>query len=217
MSKTSIKQKKYAIGIDLGGQSIKGALVDLNGKIIADLIFPTEGPKGPKHVIRQMRELTQQLILKAEAKGGHVIGACVATPGLIDMRKWIVRIAPNLPGWKNIPLLKEIQKGFKFPFFLENDANAAAYGEKWIGTGKKCNTMIVLTIGTGIGGGLILDGKIWHGADGAGGEPGHINLYPDGLLCGCGNQGCFEAHASALGINRRTRMALEAGEKIHYY
>ncbi len=205
--------KRYAIGIDLGGQSIKGALVNNKGKIVDDIVVPTEGEKGPKHVISQIRILTQKLADSAARKKGHVLGACVATPGLIDMKKWIVRIAPNLPGWVDIPLLKECQKGFKFPFLLENDANAAAYGEKWIGTGKKADTMIVLTIGTGIGGGLILNGKVWHGADGAGGEPGHINYDPNGLVCGCGNPGCLEAHASALGINRRTRMAIESGEK----
>jgi glucokinase len=205
--------QKYAIGIDLGGQSIKGALVNVKGEIIEDIVVPTEGEKGPDHVIEQIRKLTCELASKAASKKGTVIGACVATPGLVDMKKWIVRIAPNLPGWVDIPLLKKAQKGFAFPFILENDANAAAYGEKWIGTGKKVNSMIVLTIGTGIGGGLILDGKVWHGADGVGGEPGHINLMPDGLVCGCGNPGCLEAHASALGIIKRTQMAIESGKR----
>jgi len=213
MPTKKVVAKEFAIGIDLGGQSIKGALVNNKGKIVDDIVVPTEGEKGPEHVINQIRMLAQKLAETAAKKQGIVLGACVATPGLIDMKKWIVRVAPNLPGWVDIPLLKKCQKGFKFPFFLENDANAAAYGEKWIGTGKKVKTMIVLTIGTGIGGGLILDGKVWHGADGAGGEPGHINYDPNGMVCGCGNPGCLEAHASSIGITKRTRKAIEAGEK----
>ncbi len=212
MSK-NVPKKKYAIGIDLGGQSVKGALVDSKGKIIFENVYPTERKKGPKHVIGKTRQLVHELAHYGKQKNGNILGACVAVPGLIDMKSWIVRIAPNLPGWVDIPLRKEMQKGFSFPIYLENDANAAAFGEKWIGVGKNVNTMVLLTLGTGIGGGLILNGKVWHGADGAGGEPGHINLFPDGLLCGCGNHGCLEAHTSALGITKRTKMALESGEK----
>jgi len=213
MPKSQKKISSFAIGIDLGGQSIKGALVDTKGKIIKDIVVPTEGSKGPKHVIRVMRNLVKDLSDIAITKNGKVVGACVATPGLVDMKEWIVRIAPNLPGWVDVPLLKEMQKGFDFPLYLENDANAAAYGEFWIGAGKNVKTMIVLTLGTGIGGGLILDGKVWHGADGSGGEVGHINLYPNGIPCGCGNPGCLEAHTSAIGITKRTKMAIEAGEQ----
>ena len=187
--------------------------MDSKGKIVFEIVYPTEGKKGPKHVIGKIRELVRELERHAKHKKNEVVGACIATPGLIDMKSWVVRVAPNLPGWVDIPLRKEIQKGFPFPVYLENDANAAAYGEKWIGVGKNVNTLILLTLGTGIGGGLIFNGKVWHGADGAGGEPGHINLFPDGLLCGCGNHGCLEAHTSALGVARRTKMALESGEK----
>ncbi|MDI6784816.1 MAG: ROK family protein, partial [bacterium] len=202
----------HAIGIDLGGAFIKSALVDEQGQIAFRLEIPTKANAGFPVVVGQLRELIQQLVEVAEKTRGKVVGAGVATPGLVDFKTGVVRVAPNFAGWKNVPLLSEMQKGFSFPFAIENDANAAAYGEKWIGAGKEKQTVIVLTLGTGIGGGLIFAGKIWHGADGAGGEPGHINLFPDGMLCGCGNYGCLEAHASATGIVKRTIMAIESGE-----
>lgn len=202
----------YAIGIDLGGTFIKAALVDDQGQILVRKEIPTKASEGFSVVVSQMREITTELVKEAEQKQGKVIGACVATPGLVDFKTGIVRIAPNFIGWIDVPLLPEMQQGFPFPYYIENDANAAAYGEKWMGAGKDKQTVIVLTVGTGIGGGLIFDGKIWHGADGAGGEPGHINLFPDGFLCGCGNTGCLEAHASGTGIVKRTLMGIESGE-----
>lgn len=202
----------YAIGIDLGGTFIKAALVSEQGQIDVRKEIPTKSRDGFAAVVTQLRELTKQLVEEAEQKQWKVAGACVATPGLVDFKTGFVRVAPNFAGWIDVPLLPEMQKGFSFPYYIENDANAAAYGEKWMGAGKDKQTVIVLTIGTGIGGGLICDGKIWHGADGAGGEPGHINLFPDGMLCGCGNHGCLEAHASATGIVKRTTIAIEAGE-----
>jgi len=202
----------YAIGIDLGGTFIKSALVDYQGQIAVRKEIPTHANAGFPAVVAQLRDLTQQLVDTAEKTRGTVVGACIATPGLVDFKTGFVRFAPNFAGWKDVPLLPEMQKGFSFPYYIENDANAAAYGEKWIGAGKDNQTVIVLTIGTGIGGGLIFDGKVWHGADGAGGEPGHINLFPDGMLCGCGNYGCLEAHASATGIVKRTIRAIESGE-----
>ncbi|MCX7920120.1 MAG: ROK family glucokinase [bacterium] len=202
----------YAIGIDLGGTFIKSALVDEQGHILTRLEIPTKANDGFPVVVAQLQELTQQLVDVACKNRGEVVGACVATPGLVDFKTGIVRVAPNFARWVNVPLLPEMQKGFSFPYYIENDANAAAFGEKWMGAGKDNQTVIVLTIGTGIGGGLIFDGKIWHGADGAGGEPGHINLIPDGLQCGCGNYGCLEAYASATGIVKRTIIAIESGE-----
>jgi glucokinase len=202
----------YAIGIDLGGTFIKAALVDKQGQILVKKEIPTKADAGFPVVVSQLRDVTQELVNEADKKQGIVVGACVATPGLVDFKTGVVHLAPNFAGWVDVPLLPEMQKGFPFPYYIENDANAAAYGEKWMGAGKDKQTVIVLTVGTGIGGGLIFDGKIWHGADGAGGEPGHINLFPDGFQCGCGNTGCLEAHASATGIVKRTIIAIESGE-----
>ena len=109
-----VGKKKYAIGIDLGGQSIKGALVDTKGKIVIEHVYPTESHKGAKHVINQMRKLTHELAIQCKVRKGVILGACVATPGLIDMKTWILKVAPNIPGFVNIPLRKEVQKGPRY-------------------------------------------------------------------------------------------------------
>ena len=147
-----------------------------------------------------------------ETCGGRstdIVGIGIGTPGLVDLDRGIVYEAPNIPGWDNVPLAKIYREKFGVPVFLENDANSAALGEWWTGAGKGTKHMLCFTLGTGIGGGIIIDGKVYHGAEGYAAELGHISLSFDGPKCGCGNTGCMEAYASAKGITERTRALLK--------
>jgi glucokinase len=132
----------------------------------------------------------------------------VSCSGVIQADKGIVVKSPNFPDWNNLPLKDQLEKTLGIPVFLENDANAAALGEQWRGAGRGIRSMILLTLGTGVGGGIILDNKIWHGADGMAGEIGHMTLIPDGRPCTCGNTGCLEMYSSARGIVQSYREAL---------
>ncbi|MHC5035594.1 MAG: ROK family protein [Planctomycetota bacterium] len=121
--------------------------------------------------------------------------------------------SPNLPGWHDIPLRRMVQSGVGLQTVLDNDANVAALGEQWVGAGRGASSLVLLTLGTGIGGGIVLDGRIWHGGAGVAGEIGHMSIDPAGPVCGCGNHGCLEAHASATAMVRRMREAIEGGAR----
>src|SRR5262249_30782722 len=138
---------------------------------------------------------------------GNLAGIGIGVPGIIDLGTGMLRESPNLPGWHNYPVHDEIERRLKTQGILENDANAAALGEKWLGDAKEVDSMCMLTLGTGVGGGIVLDGKIWHGMTGMAGELGHMNVELEGPPCGCGSRGCLEQLASATAVKR---MAVEA-------
>jgi glucokinase len=138
-------------------------------------------------------------------------GIGIGVPGIIDMATGMIRESPNLPGWSDSPVRTEIEERLRTRVILENDANAAAFGEKWMGAGRHVNDMAMLTLGTGVGGGIILSGRIWHGMNGMAGEFGHTTVEPDGVRCGCGNLGCVEQYASATAVMRMAREAIATG------
>jgi glucokinase len=140
-------------------------------------------------------------------------GIGIGVPGFIIIEKGIITASPNLPGFENFAVRDEIERLLKTPVLLENDANAAALGEKWIGAGREVDDLVLLTLGTGIGGGIIVGGKVLHGFIGMAGELGHITVVPDGNPCGCGNIGCLEKHASATAVTAMARM-LGLGEGL---
>jgi glucokinase len=131
-------------------------------------------------------------------------------PGIIDMESGMLRESPNLPGWANFPVQQEIERRLGTSITLENDANAAAFGEHWLGAGQTVDSLCLLTLGTGVGGGIVLNNKIWHGMTGMAGEAGHINVEPDGHPCGCSSHGCIEQYASATAIKRMAQEAVAA-------
>ena len=135
-------------------------------------------------------------------------GVGIGVPGIIDMDTGMLRESPNLPGWSEFPVRAEIERRLGIPVTLENDANAAALGEKWLGATRNRGSMCMLTLGTGVGGGIVLDGKIWHGMNGMAGELGHINVEPEGNPCNCGSRGCLEQYASATAVVRMAREAV---------
>jgi glucokinase len=197
--------EQLVIGIDLGGTKINTALVDGSGTIVAHDYRETQAAEGQQAVLDRMLAASRRMKVQAEAAGTPVAAVGIGSPGPLDVTQGVVLNPPNLPGWNGVPLRRLIEEGLGLPAFLDNDANAAALGEHCFGAGRGVAHMIYVTASTGIGGGLILDGKLYHGASGMAGEIGHMMLFPNGPLCGCGNRGCLEALASGRAIAQRAQ------------
>jgi glucokinase len=199
----------YAIGVDLGGTNLRIAAVSPAGAILEKIALETDLKEGRERVIGDLCDGVNELRLQLD--GQTLAGIGVGVPGIINLKTGMIRQSPNLPGWNDFPVRDDIEARLQTQVILENDANAAALGEKWIGAGRDVSGLCMLTLGTGIGGGIILDGKIWEGQDGMGGELGHTTIDPAGNLCACGNFGCIEAYASATAIVRMARVAIRVG------
>lgn len=199
------------LAIDIGGTKLAAGVVDRDGRILARGEVPTLAAEGPARVLERIVGLGQALLGRPEVSRGAVHRIGIGCAGPVDRLAGLVLNPPNLPGWTRVALASHLQQAFGLPAVLENDANAAALGEFRYGAGKGARSLVYLTVSTGIGGGIILDGKIWHGLNDAAGEIGHMTLIPDGPLCGCGNHGCLEAIASGPSIARRAREALTDG------
>jgi glucokinase len=176
--------------VDLGGTNIACALADSGGKVAASGEIATEGYRGPEGVIQRIAkiitDLTQQQSVRPSAVG-------VVVPGLVDVKNGVTKFLPNLPGkWQEVPVRQMLEPQVKCPVFLLNDARAAALGELAFGHGRGVRSMIFFTLGTGIGGGIVVDGRLRLGPMGAAGEIGHMTILPDGPRCGCGSRGCLE-------------------------
>lgn len=198
----------YYIGVDLGGTKILTAVADKKGKILARKKLPTEASKGTETIIKNINK-TIKFVMEAEnLKKSNICRIAVGSPGPLDTSEGIIYENSNLP-WKDVPIVRLLEEKTGLPVVLENDANAAALGEKWFGAGKNVSDLIYITVSTGIGGGIIINQKIYHGFNDGAGEIGHITLEPDGPLCGCGNHGCFEALASGTAIARMGKEALK--------
>jgi glucokinase len=198
---------KFAIGVDLGGTNLRIAAVDEQGKLIEKVTLGTKVSLGRDHVIGDMCDAIQHMSERFR-DSAPLLGIGIGVPGIIDMQTGLLRESPNLPGWANYPVRAEIERRLKTIVILENDANVAALGEKWLGAARDFSDMAMLTLGTGVGGGLVLGGEIWRGANGMAGEFGHTTVEPEGQLCGCGNRGCLEQYASATAVVRMAREAI---------
>ncbi|MFH1623918.1 MAG: ROK family protein [Pseudomonadota bacterium] len=197
-----------AIGVDLGGTNLRVGIVDEEGNILKRLQVPTLAKDGKEKVTKRMIGLLTEALAISSQLSRKVRGIGIGAPGFLDMERGIIRESPNLPGWKDVALKEEIEKAADFPpVLLQNDANVYTYGEWWRGAGRGYDSIVGITLGTGVGGGLILDKKIWVGEDGMAGEIGHMIVEPFGLKCQCGRDGCLESYASATGIVKRTIMA----------
>jgi len=201
--------KNFAIGVDLGGTNLRIAAVDDQGTLVEKVTLGTKVSLGRDHVIDDMCEAIQRLLEKY-GNSSTLVGIGIGVPGIIDMQSGLLRESPNLPGWADYPVRAEIERRLKTVVILENDANVAALGEKWLGAAKDFEDMAMLTLGTGVGGGLVLGGAIWHGMNGMAGEFGHTNVEPEGHPCGCGNRGCLEQYASATAVVRMAKEAIAA-------
>jgi glucokinase len=201
------------VGIDIGGTFIKGALLDPKGRILSKDEFPTGSKRTPKDVIKRTTEAVSLLLQKSTIAKKNVLGVGIGCPGQISSQKGIVYNSPNMKNWENVPLQSEISKALSLPVEIFNDANAAAWGEFWLGSGKNASTFILCTLGTGIGGGIIIDKKLYLGPDECAGELGHITVVNNGPKCGCGNHGCIETIASASSIVKRAEKKIRRGAR----
>lgn len=203
----------FAIGVDLGGTNLRIAAIDDSGKTLHKISTSTEVSRGRDFVIDEMCNAIQEIVAQLRSSGsGQFAGIGIGIPGIIEMQTGMLRDSPNLPGWHNYPVRDEIERRLHATVVLENDANAAALGEKWLGAGAAVDDMVMLTLGTGVGGGIVLEGKIWHGMTGMAGELGHINVEPDGPPCNCGSRGCVEQLASATAVKRMAAEAVASGK-----
>lgn len=194
-----------AIGIDIGGTKIAGALVDEYGQIVAELKVPTPAT-DPDAIVDAVVELVDQLSV-----GHEVIGVGVAAAGFIDADQSQIIYAPNL-SWRNEPFKSKLEKKISLPIIIENDANAAGWAEYRFGAGRGYKHMVMLTIGTGVGGAVIVDSKMLRGGFGIAGELGHIRMVPNGQLCGCGSRGCLESYASGTALLKNARRLAKSGD-----
>jgi glucokinase len=184
------KTEKYSIGVDLGGTTVKFGLVNQNGEIVKRIAKPTNAARGPDAVLNQIVKGLNE-ILNTEVK---VKGIGIGAPGIVHPKKGTVENPPNLPGWKKVTMGKFLAKTFEMDVYVENDANAAAIGEMIYGAGKEHESFLMITLGTGVGGGIILKRKIYRGEIGAAGELGHVSIDHNGPKCNCGSFGCVEAY-----------------------
>lgn len=205
--------EQVAIGIDLGGTQVRAALVGRQGNVFAQAEERTEATAGPERVLGQILALAEQVM--AAGRTLSVVGVGVSTPGPVDTFSGVASDVPTLAGFAGFPLKAELQKRFAYPVSLENDGIAAAIGEWQFGAGKGRDSLIYVTVSTGIGGGIISDGRVVRGRKGMAGHIGHMSVMPNGALCPCGNRGCFEAYGSgtAFALRARTR-ALTCTETV---
>ncbi len=197
----------YRLGIDLGGTNIVAGVVDENFKIVATAKRKTNCPRPAEEIVNDMAEISLEAIAKAGIKVEDIESAGVGSPGSINPTDGVVVYSNNL-GFFNLELSKLLKEKTGIDFYLDNDANAAAYGELIAGAGKGVNNFVMITLGTGVGGGAIIDGKMLTGSNYAGGELGHTVIDINGQMCSCGRQGCFEAYASATALIRQTKQAM---------
>lgn len=195
------------LAADLGGTHLRAATVDARGVIHERVKQQTPKAEKADEIVRAILAAARECESRTAARGARIRAISVVVPGTVQVESGIVTKAPNVPCLDGFRLAAALTSELQWPALLENDANAAGVGEMWQGAGREHRTIICVTLGTGVGGGLILDGKLWRGADGAAGEIGHIGVEPFGVACPCGSRGCLEVYASATAIVRMTREA----------
>jgi len=198
---------KYAIGIDIGGTKISLVLGTEKGKILARREVLTRTGSGTSACVKELISNLRALMLQSCVPPQKILGIGVGCPGAVDAAKGVLPRSPNLPGWARLPLRRLLQKATGLPVFLANDANAAALGEQFFGAGKRAQHLVYVTVSTGVGGGIIVDGKLYAGAGSVAGEIGHVSIVPEGKKCACGKRGCLEAYASGTAIAEYYREA----------
>ncbi|HSE43073.1 MAG TPA: ROK family protein [Acidobacteriota bacterium] len=195
--------EQYVIGIDVGGTNIKAGAVDYQGNILTSLRVPTETGAGSEAILDKLKNIVTQL--ETSVKDRTLVAVGFGIPGAIQSREGIVTQAPNFPALNGMPIRQLLTEGVQKPCFIENDANAIAFGEMWVGAGQGFSHILCLVLGTGVGGGVIIDGELLRGTDGMAGELGHVAVEMNGPQCNCRSFGCLEMYSSATGILRMYR------------
>jgi glucokinase len=205
----------FYIGIDLGGTSVKLGVVDDRGRPMSWLALPTHRHSGADETVRRMGEAVNKVIAAAGLTRAEVVGVGLGSPGTMDIASGMLLEPPNLPEWRHYPLRDRVAEASGYPVTFANDANAAAYGEYWVGVGRGLNSMVMYTLGTGVGGGIIIDSLAIDGHHSTGAEVGHVIIdhRDDARMCPCGQPGHLEAYCSATAVTKRTAEALAAGRK----
>ena len=198
----------YVLGIDIGGTKLAVVLADFEGHVLQNVREPTESARGPDAIVDSLADMCHRVVELGGIAIDRVSGVGVSCGGPLDTETGIVYSPPNLPGWDTYPLKAKLETALQCPVLIENDANAGGLAEWMFGAGRGTNYLLYMTMGTGIGGGIVLGGKIYHGANDSAGEVGHQILIPEGPLCGCGQRGCLEALCSGPSIARRAREAI---------
>lgn len=202
----------YFAGLDVGGSAMKAGIVDDNGRPLASVSLPTEAHKGQEFGLERMCQAIRDAVSSAGLTLSRIAAIGVATPGLMDIPAGVILDPPNLKPWRNVPVRDHVARTFDKPTAFQNDANAAAFGEYWVGAGRGVSSLVFFTLGTGIGGGVVLDGNILTGRHSHGAELGHQKIeMTSPRQCTCGRYGCLEAYASAVAVVRRATEALAAG------
>ena len=210
MNKTA-KKKDLVVGIDVGGTNLKFGVVNRRGEVLKEIVLPTLGQLGKEAVLRQIIRGIREI--SREIKRDRILGLGIGIPGLVDSNKGIVYDLTNIPGWKNVPLKKILEREFKRPVLVDNDVNLMALGEWSVGIARGARNVVCLTLGTGVGGGLIIEGKLYRGASLSAGEIGHIPINFKGPRCNCGNNGCLERYIGNKYIVGRARGYLKRTKK----
>ncbi len=209
--------KEYVVGIDIGGTKLATVVADKTGHILGKVRKPTLSEKGPEYAIGLLFDMVREAVSQVGLEQASISAIGVSCGGPLDTKTGIVYSPPNLPGWDALPLKARLESEFQVPVMIENDANASALAEFRFGGGRGYNAVLYMTMSTGIGGGIVIDGQVYHGANDSAGEVGHQILLPNGPRCGCGKQGCLEALCSGPAIARRAQAAIQkqlAGEKV---
>ena len=195
----------YLLGLDIGGTKLAVVVADWNGNILHKVRRPTEAGRGPEAVVATLVDMSREVMARAALTTADVAGVGVSCGGPLDTGTGVVYAPPNLPGWDEVPLKAWLERAVPLPVFVENDANAGALAEWSFGAGRGFRHMVYMTMSTGIGGGIILDGRLYRGPNDTAGEVGHMTIVEDGPACGCGKRGCLESLCSGPSIARRAR------------
>jgi glucokinase len=204
-----MKSAPLFVGLDVGGTSMKAGVVDDQGKSVASISLPTEAFKGQEHGLNRMAETIRAAVAAAKLTVADIAAIGVATPGTMDIPAGLILDPPNLKPWRNVPVRHFVHETFQLPTAFQNDANAAALAEYWVGAGRGAHSVVLFTLGTGVGGGIVVGDQIIEGQNSHGGELGHMKIeMTKPRQCGCGRWGCLEAYASATAVVKRTLEAL---------
>jgi glucokinase len=206
-----MKKSPLFAGLDVGGSTMKAGVVDDTGRPLSSVSLPTEAAKGQEHGLERMCETIRFAVREGGLRSDQISAIGVATPGTMDIPAGLILDPPNLRPWQNMPVRRHIQETFQIPTVFQNDGNAAAFGEYWVGAGRGTHSMVLFTLGTGVGGGIIIGDFVLQGEHSHGAELGHMKIeMTNPRQCGCGRWGCLEAYASATAVAKRAREALSA-------
>lgn len=209
--------KRWIVGVDIGGTKIAVSLGTQKGEVLGKTVFSAKKSKKASALLDQIQFSISELLSERGLGKQHLLGIGVAIPGAIDPRRQMVLKSPNSPYWENFPIKPVFMRKFRIPVVIENDANAAALGERYFGLGKGVDHFLYITVSTGIGSGIVVNGSLVRGEKGTAGEIGHMTIMRGGLRCHCGKKGCLEAYSSGIAIADHLKRAIRKGARSKYF